>query len=57
MLEMLLLKPVTATSCYCIVQKVIKCPIKVRSYLVEMTPYPGLQYTKTELNEVEVRGI
>ncbi len=57
MLEMLLWKPVTATSCYCIVQKFTKSAFEMRSYLLEMSSDPGLQHTETELNGVEVRRV
>ncbi len=54
MLEMLLWKPVTATSCYCIVQKFTKSAFEMR---LEMSSDPGLQHTETKLNEVEFRGV
>ncbi len=57
MLEMLLWKPVTATSCYCIVQKFTKSAFEMGSYLLEMSSDPGLQNTKTELDGVEIRRI
>ena len=57
MLEMLLWKPVTATSCYCIVQKITKSAFEMRSYLLEMSSDPGLQHTETELDEIEIRRI
>ncbi len=57
MLEMLLWKPVTATSSYCIVQKLTEGALEARPYLMKVPSDPGLQHTETELNEVEVRRV
>ncbi len=57
MLEMLLWKPVTATSSYCIVQKLIEEALEARPYLMKVPSDSGLQHTETELNEVEVRRV
>jgi len=55
MLEMLLWKPITAASSYCIMQKLID--LEARPYLMKVSSGSGFQHTETELNEVEVRGI
>ncbi len=57
MLEMLLWKPITATSYYYIVQKFTKSAFEMGSYLLEMSSDPGLQHTETKLNGVEVRRV
>ncbi len=57
MLEMLLWKPVTATSSYCIVQKLTEGAVEARPYLLKVPSDPGLQHTETELNGVKVRRV
>ena len=57
MLEMLPWKSVTATSSYCIVQKLTKSAFEMGSYLLEMSSDSGLQHTETEFNGIEVRRV
>ncbi len=57
MLEMLHWKPVTATSSYCIAQKLTEGALEARPYLMKVPSDPGLQHTETELNGVEVRRV
>ncbi len=57
MLEMLLWKFVTATSCYCIVQKFIKSVFEMRLYFLEMFFDSDFQNIKTELDEIEIQRI
>ncbi len=57
MLEMLLWKPVTATSSYCIVQKLIEEALEAELYFMKVPSDPGLQNTETEFNEIEIRRI
>ncbi len=57
MLEMLPWKPVTATSSYCIVQKLIEEALEAGPYFMKVPSDPGLQNTKTELDGVEIRRI
>jgi len=53
MLEILPWKPVTATSSFYIVQKLIKSAFEIRSYLLEMSSDSGLQHTEIAFNEVD----
>ncbi len=57
MLEMLSWKSITATSSYCIVQKLIKSVFEMKSYLLEMSSDSDLQHIETELNEIEVQRV
>ncbi len=57
MLEMLSWKLITATSSYCIVQKLIKEALEAESYFMKVFFDSDLQNTKTELDEIEIQQI
>ncbi len=57
MLEMLSWKSITATSSYCIMQKLIEEAFKVESYFMKVSSDSDLQNTKTELDEIEIQRI
>ncbi len=54
---MLSWKSITATSSYCIVQKLIKSIFEMKSYFLEMSFDSDLQHIETEFNEVEVQRV
>ncbi len=57
MLEMLSWKPITSASFDSVMKKFTKIAFKMKPYLLEMSSDPGLQNTKTELDEIEIRRI
>ncbi len=57
MLEMLSWKSITATSSYCIVQKLIEEALEAESYFMKVSSDLNLQNIKTELDEIKIRWI
>ncbi len=57
MLKMLSWKLITATSDYCIMQKLIEEALEAESYFMKVSSDSDLQNTKTELDEIEIQWI
>ncbi len=57
MLEMLSWKLITATSSYCIMQKLIEEAFEAESYFMKVSSDSDFQNIKTELDEIEIQWI